>query len=297
MKNAFGQEIFEIRELFQHPEVGDVIFDFLKSVVEHLGIPKAGSSEFIRKIIGLAKTLDVFGFEKEANKLLEKKGLTKAYPEKLLFRTNIIYGQVRPFVQGPSIMDYGCGDGKVGEKLSKDGLQVTLSDVYRHKHIPGTGLKFLLASKDDRVEAADNGFDTILLATVLHHSENPLRVLKEVHRITRPGGKVLVIEDVYGVTGNELPENRRKKLEKFLKLTHEHQRMVEIFFDHFYNRVLFYFEDPSDKITVPYNYSTPSGWRKIFEDNGFDVEKEIHLGLDQPISAIYHILYVLKTEK
>ena len=77
-------------------------------------------------------------------------------------------------------------------------------------------------------------------------------------------------------------------------LSAEQQRKINIFFDHFYNRVLHYSKDAKTKVNVPFNFNTPANWEKVFAEFGLKQEGLVHLGLDQPTVPEYHTLHVLK---
>jgi len=74
----------------------------------------------------------------------------------------------------------------------------------------------------------------------------------------------------------------------------EQQRKVNIFFDHFYNRVLHYSKDAKTKVNIPFNFNAPNNWEKIFAKCGLKQETIIHLGLDQPTVPEYHTLHILR---
>jgi len=76
----------------------------------------------------------------------------------------------------------------------------------------------------------------------------------------------------------------------FLALSLEQQIAVTAFFDHLYNRCLFYSDEPDSKVSTPYNYMTSGGWSKLFEEHGLAVERILPLGLDQPIAPLFHVL-------
>ena len=77
-------------------------------------------------------------------------------------------------------------------------------------------------------------------------------------------------------------------------LSAEQQRKINIFFDHFYNRVLHYSKDAKTKVNVPFNFNTPANWETVFAKYGLKQEALVHLGLDQPTVPEYHTLHVLK---
>ncbi len=172
--------------------------------------------------------------------------------------------------------------------------QVTLTDVYEHEHVKETQLKFRIFKQGEKAPFANNEFDNTLNITVYHHCNDPLDSIKDECRVTKKNGRMIVIESVYGVKGKELPATTQENTKSYLSLTPEQQRKVNIFFDHFYNRVLHYSKDAKTKVNVPFNFNTPNNWRKIFAECGLRQETIIHLGIDQPMVPEYHTLHILR---
>jgi len=261
MKNDFGDDVFEIKDVLKDPGV-----------------------------------LECVKYEKETHRLLEEEGVTEIIPQKLTSRAEIIFNQIKDFLEGERVLDIGCGDGKVGELISKMlGLSVDLTDIYEHGHIRDTRLEFKLMPKD-RLPYEKDSCDTSLLITVLHHSEFAAKTFREAVRVTKPEGKIIVIESVFAPK----PEGSSDAIERagpFLKLSPEQHRKANMFFDHFYNRCIHYSEDPKKKVTVPFNFKTPEGWKVFFEKEGTAQEKIIHLAIDQPTVPEYHTLHVLRVKK
>lgn len=298
MKNAFGLKIHEIKDVFKDDDVEKYIRGTLASVLKHLGISQKKSTQIIAECVALAKSYNsVSEYELKAHQILDNEGVTQEIPKKLSGRANIIYSQIKPYLIKGSVLDFGCGDGKVGVLCAKDGHEVILTDVYKHPFVDNTGLEFKLFEQGSRTPMNSNEYDNTLVLTVFHHSDDPIKTLKESYRVTRPNGRVLVIESVYGVTGKELSIDGRKIAKGYLSLSQEQQRTANIFFDHFYNRVIHYSADAKTKVNVPFNFNTPNEWKTIFEKEGFRQEKVIHLGIDQPTVPEYHTLHVLKKLK
>ncbi len=179
-------------------------------------------------------------------------------------RSERIFNYVQPFIgNGDSVLDLGCGDGKVGEHLSiRNGNYVVLMDVvdYNKTNLP------LIQYDGTKINFPDNSFDHVLLLTVLHHSDGPIAVMEEALRVAEKS--VIIIESVYF-------NGMHKQVNKF--------------FDWFYNRVL-----NNPKINVPFNFLTPTAWVALFEKLGGDVTHMEHLGIDEPAVPEWHTLYVVE---
>ena len=282
MINKFGVEIKEIREIVRNKIVRHYISESLFSVLGALNIKSR--EKFVGEILELANSCKTLGeYEGKAYIVFENIDMLVRIDAKLDCRADIIYSQIQKHLIGNTLLDFGCGDGKVADRINKIlGLNVTLTDVYKHKDIGCIGLEFALG-KQDSVNL-NKKFDIVLLLTVLHHADNPAKVLQEAKRLLNPNGKIIVIESIYGISDNS----------KIGKLKPEEQMMANIFFDHLYNRVFHYTEDPKNKVNLPYNHNTPDGWKKVFQSCGL-VEKSVEfLGLDQPVCPEYHTLHILE---
>src|SRR3989344_2883624 len=282
-KNIFNQKIPEIKELLREQEVREYIEATLLKILSYLEIKN--SKELINLVIEKAlnyKSLD--NYEKEVHLILDGRRVNQRIPEKLSNRAEIIFEQIKPFLKGHDILDLGCGDGRVGDIISKEQpRQVILSDVYEHGNIANIKLPFVRINQSKKIPFPDDSFDTVLLLTVLHHSDDPLVVLREARRVTNSEGRIIVLESVYGV-------------KSYGNLNNEHQRLVNIFFDHFYNRIIHYSNFKENKVNVPFNFRTPEYWNSIFKKEKLTVKKTIHLRFDQPVVPEYHTLHILKVK-
>ena len=93
-----------------------------------------------------------------------------------------------------SALDIGCGRGTVLSELQGRGWSVfgtdwngdNAKDVSQRLNIQVEGGEEAMKAFDD------NYFDVLSLFHVLEHDENPVVLLKEAHRVLKPGGRLLV---------------------------------------------------------------------------------------------------------
>jgi 2-polyprenyl-3-methyl-5-hydroxy-6-metoxy-1,4-benzoquinol methylase len=294
-ENAFGDRIPDIGEIHKIKPVREYNEKTMAWILEELGVSSLDG--IVQKIMEIADEYGKFGdiselsrYEEESHEILVDSGITKdRISEKLSSRANIVYNEIRDHIVGPKILDFGCGDGKIGELAAKDGHEVILTDTYRHDHIDEivneAGVEFYsIQGQKGKIQLQNDLFDTTLLLTVKHHSSYPLHTLNEAKRMTKPGGRVIVIESVYGIEEDS----------DFGRLGSENQRLSNIFFDHFYNRAIHYSDDPARKVNVPFNFRSPEEWKQIYGAFGLEQIHFKRLGIDQPTVPEYHTLHILK---
>lgn len=293
MPNFFQHPVPEIRDIVADPAMVEIITSARLEALQALGLDAESAVRAGRVCDQWGVHPDVFEYEKAAHQALEQEGVGRRIPEILARRARQIYMQVSPLTGG-RVLDLGCGDGGVGRLLAEGGHEVDMTDIYRHPEIGfGSNPLFRLSKPGAPIPYGANEFDTTLLATVLHHSDDPLHLIREARRVTRPGGRALVIESVYGVEGEALVAGHRERTRLFLGLSPEQQWLLNAYFDHFYNRVIHYNPDPAKKVNVPFNFNTPRGWQSLFEANGFTQSDLVCLGVDQPAVFEYHTLHHL----
>lgn len=94
----------------------------------------------------------------------------------------------KPYI-GTSVLDYGCGDGEFLSRVCDIGHGVDISEVAvekAKKKFP----KFFF--KTTTLSFKDQCCDTIFLIDVLEHIPDLSMTLKELKRILRPGGHLLI---------------------------------------------------------------------------------------------------------
>jgi SAM-dependent methyltransferase len=96
--------------------------------------------------------------------------------------------------------DLGCGTGQMSEALAPFVRQVVAVDgsvemlAAARERLAGVGNVEFRQGELEALPLADASLDAALLVLVLHHAPDPARVLKEVARVLRPGGRLLLVD-------------------------------------------------------------------------------------------------------
>lgn len=105
--------------------------------------------------------------------------------------------------QPHSFCDYGCGEGVLLARLSKERvINGPLAGIDRFSRFPAdkrpaiqTGLRFIDRENEDFSAFCKNEqFDLVLASHALHHFRTPIKELRSLWELTRPGGHVLIID-------------------------------------------------------------------------------------------------------
>lgn len=91
------------------------------------------------------------------------------------------------------VLDVGCGSGFIAHHLSALlGTRVSGIDVRKNVDAPIDYAAF----NGVHFPVDDNSFDAVLLCYVLHHAQDQPAFLREVRRVLRGGGLVVIYEDI-----------------------------------------------------------------------------------------------------
>ena len=296
MVNYFGHELPSFQEILKEKRCRNYVSLTLTRYLATLGVSQPFIDNVKSKLFQIVNsTNNQCEYERQVHTLLVGVTSETTLKQALVERANRIGRQLLPYLIPGNVLDDGCGDGLVGRYLHNRGHGVILADVYQHPAIKSFGLTFMLLGDRERVPFEDNSFSNTNLCTVLHHSVDPLLTLQEAVRVTRQNGRLLVIESVFSISPDKAKDCAGGEyLSAFLSLSPEEQFMVNMFFDHFYNRCFHYSDDPAKKVNVPFNYQTPEEWKEIFHELGCEEVKRIALGIDQPLAPLFHTLHLVE---
>jgi 2-polyprenyl-3-methyl-5-hydroxy-6-metoxy-1,4-benzoquinol methylase len=91
------------------------------------------------------------------------------------------------------ILDLGCSDGRLAERLRTSGHHVTGVDLVAHPGVKERVDRFVEADLEHGVPPeVGESFDVVLAADVLEHVRSPGRILQDVRSLLAPGGSLLV---------------------------------------------------------------------------------------------------------
>jgi predicted SAM-dependent methyltransferase len=141
----------------------------------------------------------------------------------------------------PKILDLGCGKKKRPGAIGVDYSDRHNADIIHNLNVFPYPLM-------------DNEFDEIYLDNVLEHLDDPMRVMEEVHRISKTGGQVKVIVPYF------------RSVWAFIDPTHQHFFTVDSFAyydpDHLICQRYDYVKTRFKVERVVFNETLPSGWAK-----------------------------------
>jgi len=102
-------------------------------------------------------------------------------------------------IKGKIVLDIGCGDGAltcriaqkgaevIGLDSSEDGIRLA-KQIFSEKKIPA---RFILAGAYE-IPLESNSVDCAVLSEVIEHVLEPERILSEIQRVLKPGGKAVI---------------------------------------------------------------------------------------------------------
>jgi SAM-dependent methyltransferase len=96
------------------------------------------------------------------------------------------------------ILDVGCGTGTMLTYLARFGNAEGVDiDAEAIEYCHARGLKKVIQSTADTLPFADGSFDLVTALDVIEHIDDDLGVLREIKRVLRPGGRLLLTVPAY----------------------------------------------------------------------------------------------------
>lgn len=172
-------------------------------------------------------------------------------------RIRVLATHIAPLIpSGASVLDIGCGDGLLGHTIATARPDLTLTGVdvlvRPHTHLPVQWF-------DGRtLPQGDASVDVVLLVDVLHHADDPIRLLTEAARVAR---QAIIIKD----------------------------HMQAGWWDRLTLRFMDWTGNAAHGVSLPYNYWTAKEWTLALQRIGAAIDTwETDLGLyPWPASAVF----------
>ena len=191
-------------------------------------------------------------------------------------RAATISSQIAEHIKGQKICDFGCGDGLVTVNLKNNNsqLDIDLYDISDYRNPNANDFNFY--NKESEIPI-NNLYETTLLLTVLHHTDQPTKVLKNILSITK--NRIIIIESVLGISKEEKGDFEEHNTQRV-----DYARLV----DWTYNRIV------QDNVPVPYNFLCVEDWLNIFASLNLTCIYQQDLGKDIDIVPEHHYMFVLE---
>jgi len=93
---------------------------------------------------------------------------------------------------GGALLDVGCGTGNLWSFVAGRFDRYIGADVVRHDGFPESGEFYRVDMDTGRIPLDDGSVDTVIAVETIEHVENPRAFVRELTRLVRPGGRVIV---------------------------------------------------------------------------------------------------------
>jgi SAM-dependent methyltransferase len=119
-----------------------------------------------------------------------------ANPYDLQRRLEVVFDELlgEDDLRGKTLLDVGCGTGWFSQRAISRGARVVSLDigVQLLKQVRGKCQSSLLAGDACALPVASNSFDFVVACECIEHTLDPKAAVREVHRVTKVGGKYVV---------------------------------------------------------------------------------------------------------
>jgi SAM-dependent methyltransferase len=105
------------------------------------------------------------------------------------------------------ILDVGCDEGTNFAVLNQFGRTITANDSEQNlRHSAHRDIAPAVCSEPERLPFGDDRFDIVVALDVVQTAEHDVSCLAEIHRVLKPGGKIIVTVPAYGFLWSEHDE-------------------------------------------------------------------------------------------
>lgn len=189
-----------------------------------------------------------------------KDTITKRFHDKIVYtrRMSRLSELICEILKGEcgDILDVGCGDGRIDRIIMDccDNLSIKGIDVLVREQTYISVTEY----NGENIPFSDNSVDYVMLIDVLHHTDEPAKVLSECCRVAR---KHIIIKDhiLHGLLS-------------YVKL-----------------RIMDFVGNAHYGVRLPYNYIKETQWEQMFRDN--QLQKKSYMSDLHLYTGIFHLLF------
>lgn len=215
-------------------------------------------------------------FYKDINKFSWAYHTISGYTEFASKRKFKIIKEMIKRINPDSILDIGCGGGLLLREFSAMGFKVTGCDISHQLlfSIPKEELDFSLVVSDaENLNFKDNTFHTVICSEVLEHLFDYQKCLKEIYRVLKPAGFVLItVPNLHCYDSIEGKWHVISLIIKFINGVRKRLHQKEIY---------------------PFGYNThiqkmtPLFWRNKIKEQGFQIKQSFPIFISPYVPAIF----------
>lgn len=205
----------------------------------------------------------------------------------------MVQTELKDLPDGAVILDVGAGSNDLGRITAKyhPNLNVIGSEVDTSRYdasldraYPNLSMLEQKSSIELPNSIRDASIDVVILFGVAHHvSEQDLPLLlKEVARVLKARGKIILIEDTFSSLFPLLKEHDPKITGDLFLLNKTHGEEIALAAFAVVDWIANILVRKADKMPMPYNFHIIEEWKEIFEKAGFESASISQLGFPQP---------------
>ncbi|MBU1043458.1 MAG: class I SAM-dependent methyltransferase [Candidatus Omnitrophica bacterium] len=273
----------------EQPQLREFIEKFLKKRYTHWGLSDNFASDIINILLTSAQ--DNLIAREQVDKLRAKTNWDESYGKyQQALKYNATYEQIQPRFQGLAkgsvIMDVGTGKGALAftiaenlEHVNVKGIEFPDKDGNMIQEYNRDNLEFKMQTSPMDFIYPDDSVDIIVMNAVFHHiaDEYIEDCIKEIHRVLKPGGKIILIEDTYSVELEFDKESDQELTEEFVGLVKKYGEQFAIDFfafnDWYANYIIRH-----DDMPLPYKFRSIEKWGELFTARNFSASFSHHIG-------------------